>query len=107
VATPKEVNELKRFAEQIGPLLAGSYNNLGVHAAMSGKYAEAAGYFALAAKWDPGLAGVDRNWGRAAFAAHDCAQAVAPLRRAVAGDLSNAELAGMLKQCQAILPRVP
>lgn len=107
IATPKEVDDLKLFARQIAPLIAGSYNNLGVHAAMAGKYAEAAGYFQLAAKWDPALAGVDPNWGRAAFAAHDCAQAIEPLRRAVAADLSNTELTAMLNQCQRLLPPVP
>jgi tetratricopeptide (TPR) repeat protein len=104
VATPKEVEELELFAKQIRPLLAGSYNNLGVHAAMGEKYAEAAGYFQLAAKWDSTLAGVYPNWGRAAYAAHDCIQAIDPLHRAVAADSSNTELAAMLKQCQDLQP---
>ena len=107
VATPKEVEALKLFAKQVGPLIAGSYNNLGVHAAMSRKYAEAAGYFELAAKWDPMLPGVDRNWGRAAFAAHDCGQAIEPLRRAVAADSSNAELVAILDRCQSLVPELP
>ncbi len=106
IATPKEVEGLKRFAKQIGPLIAGSYNNLGVHAAMAAKYAVAAEYFRLAAKWNPALTGVDRNWGMAAFAAHDCTQAIEPLRRAVAADLSNTELAGMFNQCHSLLPMV-
>jgi len=107
VATVKETKQLKLFAKQIEPLIAGSYNNLGVHAAMSQKYAEAAGYFRFAAKWDPTLHGVDSNWGRAAFAAHDCAQAIEPLRRAVALDSSNAELVAMRSRCQSLLLQFP
>ncbi len=103
IATPKEVEDLKRFAKQVGPLIAGSYNNLGVHAAMGNEYAVAAGYFKLAEKWDSTLTGVDRNWGMAAFGAHDCAQAIEPLRRAVADDLSNTELAAMLNQCRSLV----
>jgi tetratricopeptide (TPR) repeat protein len=107
VATPKEVEELKLFVKQVGPLIAGSYNNLGVHAAVGEKYGEAATYFRLAEKWDPKLPGVDRNWGRAAFAAHDCAQALEPLRRAVADDFLDTDLAAMLNHCQSLLPVMP
>jgi tetratricopeptide (TPR) repeat protein len=103
IATPKEMEELRTFARQATPLIAGSYNNLGVHAALREKYADAAGYFKYAAKWYPALAGVDRNWGRAAFAAHDCAQAIKPLRRAVK-DQSSTELSTMLEQCQSLQP---
>lgn len=103
VATLKEIQELKVFAKQIQPLIAGSYNNLGVHAATAGEYVEAAGYFRLAAGWDPALRGVDKNWGMAAYAAHDCAQAMQPLGRAIAADSSNAELTAMLKQCQGLV----
>jgi Flp pilus assembly protein TadD len=100
VATPAETEELKTFAKQTGPLIAGSYNNLGVHAAMREEFAKAAGYFQLAAKWNPTLSGVDSNWGRAAFAAHDCEQAIGPLRRALAAHPSDSEIHAMLDRCQ-------
>jgi tetratricopeptide (TPR) repeat protein len=100
VATPAEVEELKSFAKQIEPLIAGSYNNLGVHAAMREEFAEAAGYFQAAAKWNPTLSGVDSNWGRAAFAAHECAQAIVPLHKVLAAYPSDAEVRAMLNQCE-------
>jgi len=78
------MQESKTFAKQTGPLIAASYNNLGVHAAMKEEFAEAAGYFQAAAKWNPTLPGVDSNWGRAAFANHQCEQAIIPLHRALA-----------------------
>ena len=101
VATPAEAAELNSFAKQIGPLIAGSYNNLGVHAAMREEFAKAAGYFQAAAKWNPALAGVDSNWGRAAFAAHECEQAIGPLRRALVVHPSDPELRAMLDQCES------
>jgi tetratricopeptide (TPR) repeat protein len=107
VATPAEAEKLKIFAKQVGPLIAGSYNNLGVHAAIWGEFAKAAGYFELAAKWTPTLPGVDSNWGRAAFAAHDCAQAIGPLGRSAEAHPSDSEVRGMLDQCQSTLSVMP
>lgn len=99
-ATPQELEEIHAFEHQITPLIAGSYNNLGVHAAMAGRFPAAEQYFAHAAQWDPTLQGVNSNWGRAAFAAHDCAAAIAPLQRALASNLSDTELSTMLNECK-------
>ena len=101
VATPAETAELKTFAKQTGPLIAGSYNNLGVHAAMEEEFHKAAGYFQLAAKWNPALSGVDSNWGRAAFAAHECEQAIGPLHRALAAHPRDSEVQAMLDRCES------
>jgi tetratricopeptide (TPR) repeat protein len=101
VATPAETEESKTFAKQTGPLIAASYNNLGVHAAMKEEFAKAAGYFQAAAKWNPTLSGVDSNWGRAAFAVHECEQAIGPLRRALAAHPSDSELRAMLDECES------
>jgi tetratricopeptide (TPR) repeat protein len=107
VATPAETAELKTFAKQTGPLIAGSYNNLGVHAAMREEFAKAAGYFQLAAEWNPELSGVDSNWGRAAFAAHECEQAIGPLHRALAARPLDAEIRAMLVQCEVLPSTIP
>jgi tetratricopeptide (TPR) repeat protein len=107
VATPAEVEELETFAKQTGPLIAGSYNNLGVHAAIREEFAKAAGFFQLAAKWNPTLSGVDSNWGRAAFAAHQCERAIGPLRRALDAHPSDSELRAMLDQCEGALSTMP
>jgi tetratricopeptide (TPR) repeat protein len=81
VPTAAEKTGELAYEKSVAPLLAGSYNNLGVHAAMADDYSGAAADFAHAQEWNPALAGIDSNWGRAAFAAHDFASAVAPLRR--------------------------
>ena len=69
------------YEKSVAPLVAGSYNNLGVHAAMRGEYAGASASFERAEEWNPALSGVDSNWGRAAFAAQEYAEAAVPLRR--------------------------
>lgn len=83
VASAGEKAEDVAYEKSVSPLIAASYNNLGVHAAMKGEYAAAAAWFAHASQWDPLLAGVSGNWGRAAFAAHEYADAVAPLLTAL------------------------
>jgi tetratricopeptide (TPR) repeat protein len=101
IASPQDIAAFQQFLEHLTPLIAGSYNNLGVHAAMAGKFEIAAKRFAFAAQWNPSLPGVDRNWARAAFEAHDCSQAITPLRRAAQQNPSDAELNSMLAACNA------
>jgi tetratricopeptide (TPR) repeat protein len=107
VATPAEMQRLENFTKQTGPLIAGSYNNLGVHAAMREEFAKAAECFERAAKWNPTLSGVDSNWGRAAFAAHECKEAVGPLRRSLDSHPSDVEVRTMLDQCEGIPSIMP
>jgi Flp pilus assembly protein TadD len=81
---------------QAGRILASSYDSLGVHAAIGGDFVAAAGYFARAVQWDPGMNGEDRKWGRAAFTAKDYAQAVGPLGRALWQQPGDGEVRSML-----------
>jgi tetratricopeptide (TPR) repeat protein len=101
VAPQREMDDLNSLEERSKPLLAGSYNNLGVHAAMAGNFMMAARYFESAARWQPDLAGIDHNWGRAAFAAGLYGEAVGPLSRFVAANPTDAEARSMLARCQA------
>jgi tetratricopeptide (TPR) repeat protein len=87
---------LNAMEAQAGRILASSYDSLGVHAAIAGDFAAAAGYFARAVQWDPTMNGEDRKWGRAAFAAKDYAQAVGPLGRALALHSDDGEVRSML-----------
>jgi tetratricopeptide (TPR) repeat protein len=80
---PEEVAEEKRFETQIGPAIASSYDNLGVHAAIGKNFATAAAYFARTAEWNPALPGIDKNWGQAAFEAKQFAAATGPLNRSL------------------------
>jgi tetratricopeptide (TPR) repeat protein len=82
---------LERFEKRIAPALADSYNNLGVIAASDHAMAEALTSFERAYEWNPELAGLDTNWGRAAFQAGRYAEAVSPLARSLRSGGSDAE----------------
>ena len=69
--------------EQIRLPVADSYNNLGAIAATNNDYSDAVTYFKHAAMWNPSLEGLDYNWGRAAFAGSQFADAIMPLSRYV------------------------
>ena len=99
-ATPAQIAALKHFESNMAPLLAGSYNNLGVHAAMANDFPRAEAGFRMAARWNSALQGVDSNWGRAAYAAGDYAGAVAPLERALASNPYDGELHSVLEACR-------
>jgi tetratricopeptide (TPR) repeat protein len=77
------MNDISAFDKRLTPVIADSYNNLGVILALRKNYAAAADSFANAAHWNPGLAGLDLNWGRAAFSASKFAEAIQPLTRYV------------------------
>ena len=61
--------------------LGNAYHNLGVIYAQRTQYSEAAGLFADAAKWAPGIKSLDRNWGTASFRAQKYEMAIEPLDR--------------------------
>ena len=103
IAAPKDIAMFQDFLQNLSPLIAAAYNNLGVHAAMADKYDTAAKRFQHAAQWNPELHSAYSNWGRAAFAAHDCAQAISPLERAVERNPAGSELRSMLTTCRTAL----
>jgi tetratricopeptide (TPR) repeat protein len=92
----EDLAALDAMESQAGRILASSYDSLGVHAAIGGNFAAAAGYFGRAVQWDPAMKGEDRKWGRAAFAAKDYAQAVGPLGRALWQQPGDGEVRSML-----------
>jgi tetratricopeptide (TPR) repeat protein len=81
ITDPAAAANLKQFEEQVGPVIADSFNNLGAFSAQSEDYASASGYFKQASEWNPDMDGLDYNWGRAAFGARDYRQAVICLSR--------------------------
>jgi tetratricopeptide (TPR) repeat protein len=80
---PKALSDAEADEKQLGPAIADSYNNIGVTAAKNNDYAAACDFFEKAEEWNPALDGLDYNWGRAAYAGHLYAKAVAPLDRYV------------------------
>jgi len=80
---PSALRAVESLKEQIKLPMADSYNNLGAIAATNSDYSGAVKYFERAAEWNPSLEGLDYNWGRAAFAGSQFADAVMPLSRYV------------------------
>jgi tetratricopeptide (TPR) repeat protein len=78
---PMALHKVEATKEQLAPAMADSYNNLGAIAATNANYSSAVTYFERAAVWNPSLEGLDYNWGRAAFAGAQFADAVMPLSR--------------------------
>ena len=82
-ADPSALREVESMREHVRLPVADSYNNLGAIAATNNDYSGAVAYFERAAVWNPSLEGLDYNWGRAAFAGAQYADAVIPLSRYV------------------------
>jgi tetratricopeptide (TPR) repeat protein len=80
---PSALRKVEAMREQVKLAVADSYNNLGAIAATNSDYSGAISYFQRAAVWNPSLEGLDYNWGRAAFAGSQFAEAVMPLSRYV------------------------
>jgi tetratricopeptide (TPR) repeat protein len=99
-AGPASSAALRAFEQRLTPAIADSYNNLGVIAATAGRYAEALADFNHAAEWNPTLAGLDLNRGRAAFMASDFSDAIAPLSRYVKAHGSDPGVRGALAMSQ-------
>jgi len=87
---PSALRAVESLREQIKLPMADSYNNLGAIAATNSDYAGAVKYFERAAEWNPSLEGLDYNWGRAAFAGSQFADAVMPLSRYVKANPEDA-----------------
>lgn len=78
---PETVKQMEAYEKKVGPAIADSYNNLGAILATSDQFSEALEFFQQAAVWNPSLEGIDYNWGKAALAAEQYDQAIAPLTR--------------------------
>jgi len=80
-ADPLILRKVEALKEQLRVSVADAYNNLGVIASTNSDYSHAITYFETAAIWNPSLHGLDYNWGRAAFAGSQYAEAIMPVSR--------------------------
>ena len=77
IPSAREVDYVKRMSALLGE----AYHNLGVIDARASRYPDAASEFAEAARWNPKIEKLDRNWSLAAFRAESYEQAIGPLER--------------------------
>ena len=94
------ISQVNAFEKRLTPAIADSYNNLGAILGIRKDYAAAADSFASAAHWNPALAGLDLNWGRAAFSASKFAEAIAPLTRYMQSHPQNTSVRAPLGMSQ-------
>jgi len=87
------------YTKSVSLLLGQSYHNLGVIDARASRYTQAAEEFSQAAKWDPSIPSLDRNWGLAAFRAEKYNEAIAPLDRELQRTPNDPSIREMLGLC--------
>jgi predicted Zn-dependent protease len=104
---PMTLRRVESMREQIRLPVADSYNNLGAIAATNNNYSDAATYFKNAAMWNPSLEGLDYNWGRAAFAGSQFADAIPPLSRYVKSHPDDAGARSVLAISQFMTGNYP
>jgi tetratricopeptide (TPR) repeat protein len=87
------------YTKSVSLLLGQAYHNLGVMDARASRYPQAAEEFSQAAKWEPSIPSLDRNWGLAAYRAEKYDEAAAPLERALRSTPNDLSLREMLGLC--------
>jgi tetratricopeptide (TPR) repeat protein len=95
---PYDAKAEAAYTKSVSLLLGQAYHNLGVIDARASRYTQAAEEFSQAAKWEPSISGLDRNWGLAAYRAEKYDEAAAPLERELSrtpNDLSLREMLGL------------
>jgi tetratricopeptide (TPR) repeat protein len=95
---PYDAKAEAAYTKSVSLLLGQAYHNLGVIDARASRYTQAAEEFSQAAKWEPSISGLDRNWGLAAYRAEKYDEAAAPLERELRRtptDLSIREMLGL------------
>jgi len=84
------------YLKGVSALLGEAYHNLGVIDARASRYSNAEDEFAEAARWNPGIESLDRNWSLAAFRAERFDHAIGPLERLLRKTPKDANLRQML-----------
>jgi tetratricopeptide (TPR) repeat protein len=92
----QQLQQAKMVEAKLAPVIADSYNNLGVIAAIQKDFKQATAYFQDTAKWAPDLDGLDLNWGRAAFLDAQYEQAIPPLQRYLKSNPADESARSML-----------
>lgn len=87
------------YTTSVSFLLGQAYHNLGVIDARASRYTLAAEEFSQAAKWEPSIPSLDRNWGLAAFRAEKYEEAAAPLERELRRTPNDLSIRQMLGLC--------
>ena len=96
---PHDAKAEAAYTKSVSVLLGQAYHNLGVIDARNSHYTQAAEEFSEAAKWEPSIPSLDRNWGVAAFRAEKYDEATAPLERELRRTPNDLSIRQMLGLC--------
>ncbi len=99
--------ELKDGEVYYSKVIATTHNEIGLVRADRGDFKSATEQFALAAKWDPQLEGLDFNWGLAAFKAELYKEATNPLERELSAHPANIQAKQLLGLSYFMLENYP
>jgi tetratricopeptide (TPR) repeat protein len=92
----KTKEELKKSEAYYAKVVASAHNDIGLLRAEQQDFRAAAGQFAVAAKWNPQLDGLNLNWGLASFKAELYKDAIPPLERELAVNPTSASAQELL-----------
>jgi len=92
----KTRKELKGGADYYEKVIASAHNSIGLLRAQRQDFRTAAEQFALAAKWNPQLEGLNFNWGLACFKGELYEQAIPPLEDELKANAANSSAKQML-----------
>jgi tetratricopeptide (TPR) repeat protein len=87
------------YTKSVSLLLGQAYHNLGVIDARASRNMQAAEEFSQAAKWEPSIPSLDRNWGVSAFRAEKYDEAAGPLERQLRRTPNDLDIREMLGLC--------
>jgi tetratricopeptide (TPR) repeat protein len=96
---PSDARTEAAYTKSVSLLLGQAYHNLGVINARASRYPQAAEDFSQAAKWEPSIPNLDRNWGVAAFRAEKYDEAAGPLERELSRTPNDRSIREMLGIC--------
>jgi tetratricopeptide (TPR) repeat protein len=96
---PSDPRAEAAYTKSVSLLLGQAYHNLGVIDARASRFTQAADEFSQAAKWDPAVPNLDRNWGVVAFRAEKYEEAAGPLERELRRAPNDRSLREMLGVC--------
>ena len=96
---PNDARAEAAYTKSVSLLLGQAYHNLGVIEGRASRYTQAVEEFSQAAKWDPSVTSLDRNWGVAAFRAEKYDEASRPLERELRRTPNDVSLREMLGLC--------
>ncbi|MGH9971045.1 MAG: tetratricopeptide repeat protein, partial [Pyrinomonadaceae bacterium] len=92
----KTREDLKNNEVYYTKVVASAHNNLGLLQAQRANFRQAGEQFALAAKWDSELEGLNFNWGLACFKAELFKEAISPLEKELSIHPSNVAASQLL-----------